>query len=91
MHSRMQRNALLNCAPHASDVHLKVDGHILAYTTLSMARRMQAMWIIGPTAMLITSVVTTSAIAYLDRMVVYDASYTKLLVKRDNRAGKRPL
>lgn len=44
------------------------------------------MWLIGPTAMIIAAVITTAAVAFVDRMVVHDVSYTKLLQKLDARS-----
>lgn len=44
-----------------------------------VVRGVQALWLIGPTAMLLTSIITTSAVAYLDHHTEPEAGILKML------------
>jgi Na+/melibiose symporter-like transporter len=44
-------------------------------------RGVQALWLIGPTAMLVTSIITTSAVAYLDHHTEADPGIIKMLAR----------
>ena len=44
-------------------------------------QRLQALWLVGPTAMIITSVVTTATVAYLDHQSTLDPRMASILSK----------
>jgi hypothetical protein len=46
----------------------------------------QALWLIGPTAMFISSIVTTSAVAFLDFHLVSERTFVDILQKVQAKA-----